>query len=93
MGSETCPKVTLIIVDVIISLFALSTIVTVAIDSYNNHYFYPSGFLIVLVILGIVGVCIRSRVLLMISAIMGWVLAAVQLADVIVMWVVTQDAL
>ena len=87
MSQETCPKVTLIIIDIIIFALGISTIVVNAVEAYSSYYYYPSAILMIIMIFGIIGACVRIRGLLMASAIMCWVYAGVELANIIVVWI------
>jgi hypothetical protein len=87
MNKGTCPKVVLIVVDIIIFALGITTIIVNAVEGYSNYYYYPSAILLLIMILGLVGACTQNRGLLVASAVMCWVFAGVELTNIIVVWV------
>ena len=86
MSNATCQRAGVYVFNTIIFALGVASIVLNAIYDINNYYYYPCAVVLLAMVFGIVGACVGLRVLLIISAIMCWVFVAIEIANIIVIW-------
>ena len=88
MAPETCPKVTVMVIDSIVLVVAILMIVSFTKQveySFNPAYYGIVGILAIAMILGIVGAAIRIGVCLLISNILQWIFMVLEIAIIILL--------